>query len=774
MKYASALLLVIIVFTFSNCKDYSSHKTANEIIVEIPDRDSHIKKIRLTAYSPAVIKVEGAPSDSLLQEESLITDSPAKKNFYCKIKENKDHVLVVTSRLRVKLEIPSGIVKFYDSDSQLLVSEGVSELQKTGDTVDNGYKIKQEFNWRKGEAHYGLGQHENGVLDYRGHKINLYQTNTKISIPVLLSTKGYGLLWDNYSETVYNDKNDNSYIKSEVGDKIRYYFMYGPDFDSIIGCYRNLTGKVPMYPKWAMGFFQSRNRYWTQDELLQVVEKYRQKEIPLDAIVLDYMHWENGTDGFGSFNFDKEAVPNPEKMINTLHQDYNCKILTSSWPSFSKGTKNWKHMKDKGYLMDVTVGYNTQVYDAYNPDARELYWKMLKDTYLERGVDGLWFDVTEPENKEQLEKSTNYLGSSRKYLNTYALFHTRSMYNNLVEYNREKRPYILTRSAFAGQQKYGTTCWSGDIGTSFEALQKQIPAGLNFCATGIPYWTTDIGGYAGGKPDDPEYRELYVRWFQYGTFCPVFRTHGRRHPGDRKTPNEVWSYGSEAESILTDYIRLRYRLMPYIYSLSRKVSSEGYTIMRNLAFNFRKDTNVYNIKDQFMFGDEMLINPVIKSGARDRSVYLPEGTQWYNFWTGESYQGGQSVTVKAPMDKMPIFVQAGSIIPFGPNLQYATQKKADPVELRIYSGDDASFTLYTDENDGHDYKSGAFSLINISYDEDDETVRIGEREGEFPGMLEHRTFKIIRVEPGSGIGIAKPAKADTTIHYNGNAKQVSF
>ena len=771
MKYISVLVLIIIIFSFSNCKNYTTHPIEKGLVVEFSDDKSPFTKVKIAAYSPEIIEITGAPSDSLFKDTSLIKENSTNTNFDWKIEENKNDIQLLTSKLRVKLEIPSGIVKFFDSDSKLLLSEGISEMQPAEDSTTHYYHVKQSFNWNGREAHYGLGQHQKGLLNYRNHKVELYQANTKVSVPVLLSTKGYGLLWDNYSKTVYNDREDSSYIWSEVGDQLRYYFMYGPDFDNVIQNYRELTGEAAMYPKWAFGFFQSRNRYWTQDEILDVVETYRQKNIPLDVIVLDYFHWE---DGFGSFAFDKQAFPNPGEMVATLHDDYNCKIMVSVWPSFTPETKNWRKMKENGYLLDVMSAYNSQVFDAYNPKARELYWNFIKNTYLERGVDALWFDVTEPEKIDQYKGSINFLGSSKRYLNTYSLFHTRGIYNHLVEYNEDERPYILTRSAFAGQQKYGTTVWSGDIGTNFKALKNQIPAGLNFCATGMPYWTTDIGGYHGGKTSDPDYRELYTRWFQYGTFCPIFRTHGRRHPGDRKTPNEVWSYGSHVQSIVTDYIRLRYRLLPYIYSISRKVNSEGYTIMRNLAFNFRNDTNVYNISDQFMFGDHMLINPVTEQGVRERSVYLPGDTNWYDFWTGKSYEGSQQIKAQAPLDKMPVFIQAGSIIPFGPFQQYATEKKSDPLEVRIYTGDNGSFTLYEDENNGFAYQSGAFSTIEFSYDETDKKLRIGKRKGEFPGMLTERTFHIIRVRPNHGVGIKKAISADTTVHYDGKEKVISL
>lgn len=390
------------------------------------------------------------------------------------------------------------------------------------------------------------------------------------------------------------------------------------------------------------------------------------------------------------------------------------------------------------------------------------------------GVDGWWLDATEPERVSEYRKSNNFRGSSERYLNTYSLEDVKNVYEGQRQTSSDKRVFILTRSSFAGQQRYAAATWSGDIGTSFKNLKTSVTAGLNFCMSGIPYWTTDIGGYKGGDPGDPAYRELYVRWFQYGTFCPLFRAHGRRAPGDRKTPNAVWSYGEKAQDILTAFSNLRYRLMPYIYSNAWRITSEGSTIMQALVFDFEQDKKVDSIDDQFMFGKSLMINPVTNAKATQRKVYLPGGTEWFDFWSGTKYKGGQTVTADAPLDKIPIFVRAGSILPLGPFVQYADEKPADPVELRVYPGADAGFELYEDENDNYNYEKGIYSVLKIRWNNEKRTLTFFNRKGDFPGMLKVRTFNVVLVKPGHGVGIDIEKKLDKTVRYNGKYLTVKF
>jgi alpha-D-xyloside xylohydrolase len=444
-------------------------------------------------------------------------------------------------------------------------------------------------------------------------------------------------------------------------------------------------------------------------------------------------------------------------MIKVLHNQYNCKLIVSVWPTFSEGNANWKKMNEKGYLLDDVVAWHLgQVYDAYNPEAGKLYYDMIKESYLDRGVDGIWFDATEPERLEKFELAECEMGDVADYLNLYSYFDMKHYIENHTP-NAKNRTVILTRSAFLGQQKFGTIVWSGDIGVDFMTLKEQIPTGLNFCMTGIPYWNTDIGGYLGGDPNDPAYQEVFVRWFQYGTFTPFFRAHGRRHPFEsRSGHNEMWSFGEENQKILTKFIELRYRLMPYIYTTAHKVSTEGYTMMRALAFDYLHDEKVYEINDQFMFGESIMVCPVTDSGATSRKVYLPKGNDWYDYWTGKKYEGGQTIEADAPIESMPIFVKSGSIIPMGKDMQYTSEKPNDTLEIRIYGDADASFTLYEDEGDNYNYLEGKFSEITVAYTAKDNTLTIDNRTGGFEGMPENRVFII-----------KKENKTSVQLEYNG-------
>jgi alpha-D-xyloside xylohydrolase len=766
MKEKICFLLMFLAI-FSGCSKSKIRKTETGLVIEFPDtkkREAR-KKMALEVFSPNVIKVAISQSDSALNVPSLVVDesSPDKADFLFTKKRNR--LELMTDSLLVSVELSSGKISFFDRKNHLLLSATENDLIPfENDYAGKQNHVIQNFKWKEDEALFGLGQHPHGQLNLRGLKIELVQENVRVSVPFLLSTEGYGLLWDNYSRTVFNDAADSSFLWSDIGDKIQYYFIKGETFDEIISQNRELTGEAPMYPRWALGYMQSRNRYRSEAELMGVVKKQRALKIPMDVIILDYYHW--GDRGFGSFVFDEKDFPNPAKMIETLHKKYNCKLLVSVWPSFTPETKNWKLFENKGYLLGVMAAFNSQVYDAYNPEAGKLYYELLKKYYLEKGINGWWFDATEPEDWTDLIKSKCYLGPAAKYLNTYSYFSIKSVYENQVK-DFDKRVFILTRSGFSGQQKFGTTVWSGDIETNFAELKRQIPAGLNFCMSGLPYWTTDIGGYKGGNPADPAYRELFTRWFQYGTFCPVFRAHGRRFPGDRTGPNEIWSYGPENQKILTEFINLRYRLLPYIYSLSAQVTFSGFTIMRGLPFDFKNDPKVYNITDQFMFGREFLVCPVTETGATSRTVYLPEGCRWFDFWTGKMYNGGQEINADAPIEKMPLFVKAGSIIPMGPEMQYSTEKTADPVELRIYPGADASFTIYEDENDNFNYKNGQFQKIPIRYNDAEKKVIIGKSEGNYPGCLQKRFFQIVVVDARNGGGHDRTKTEKYTVLYEG-------
>jgi alpha-D-xyloside xylohydrolase len=544
-------------------------------------------------------------------------------------------------------------------------------------------------------------------------------------------------------------------------------------------------------PKWAMGLWQSRERYKRQDELLDVVKTFRDKNIPFDNIVLDWQYWK--IDQWGSHEFDKDRFPDAKGMIADLHNKYNTQIMISVWPKFYVGTEHYKIMNDKGYLFTQNVknnqkdwiGYVSTFYDAFNPKARELFWSQINDKLFKIGIDGWWLDATEPDilsnisvdDRKSLMKPT-YVKSPSKYFNTFAVKNAEAIYTGQRTAAENQRVFILTRSAYAGLQRYAAATWSGDVGSRWEDFRLQIPAGLNFSLAGMPYWTTDIGGFAVEKryekpsaADLDEWRELQTRWFQYGTFCPLFRVHGQ-FPF-----REMFNVAPEthvAFKTMLWFDQLRYHLMPYIYTLSAKTYFDGYTMMRGLIMDFASDPNVRNIDDQFMFGPSMLICPVTAYKAISREVYLPASSGWYDFYTGKYYKGGQTVLADAPLSKMPIFIKEGAIIPFGPEIKFATEKQADPVTLYVYTGKNGSFNLYEDENVNYNYEKGAYSIIPVSFDDISKTLTIGERKGSFPGMLQERNFKIVWITENKPEPFVLNTKTSENIKYSGKEVTVTM
>jgi alpha-D-xyloside xylohydrolase len=622
------------------------------------------------------------------------------------------------------------------------------------------------------EALYGLGQHQSGVWNYRGESVDISQDNTNIAVPFLVSSKGYGIYWNNDSRSKFNNRFANYlYITSEVADVIDYYFFYGPDLDKVIADYRELTGQAPMFGKWAYGFWQCKNRYKSEDEILGVAQKYRELHIPVDNMVQDWFWWNRK----GEFVFNKN-YPDPKGMVDQLHR-LNFHMMISIWPFFEPGSANYDYMDKQGWFVDkfkyAKPPYHTSemaVYDATNPNARKFYWDQVDKGLFSIGMDAWWMDTTEPETEGQDENILlNHqlsAGSGNRYVNVYPLLDTGAVYEGQRGASDQKRVFILSRSAFAGSQRNSVTAWSGDINSDFFSFKRQIPAGLNFALSGIPYWTTDIGGFVSGNPTDPAYRELFIRWFEYGTFNPVLRVHGSRNPNE----NELWSYGPEAQKILVSYDRLRYRMLPYIYSLAWKTTGESYTPMRPLVMDFRTDVRAENIGDQFMFGPAFLVSPVTEPAATTRSLYLPEA-KWYDFWTGTVTEGGRAIDAAAPIDRMPLYVRAGSILPLGPDEEWSTEKAADPVELRVYRGADGDFRLYEDENDNYNYEKGAHATILFHWNDIAHTLTLGDREGQFPGMLQSRTFRVVFVDEKHGTGIEPASEADRVVQYSG--KQIS-
>ena len=592
------------------------------------------------------------------------------------------------------------------------------KAQNVGQRVDRqAYRTRLDFEWADGEALYGLGSHEEGMLNLRGQRQYLYQQNMKAVVPVLVSTRGYGIVLDSYSlitfhDDTFHDDEQGSYLSTDVDDEMDFYFVYGPEFDQIVHEVRRLTGQAPMFPKWAFGYLQSKERYKSQAELIEIVQEYRRRGLPLDGIVLDWMSWVG--DLWGQKTLDPERFPDPAQMMEDLHA-LHARLMVSIWPIMRQGGDNWQEMAEQGYLLG-----NQGTYDAFQEEARALYWKQAYEGLFAHGIDAWWCDCTEPfeadwqgavkpDAEERLRINTaeakRYLDP--EYINAYSLLHSQGIYEGQRGICDDKRVVNLTRSAYLGQQRYGTITWSGDIAANWETMRRQIAEGLNFCVTGMPYWTVDVGAFfVKRKPelwfwcgdydlgvDDLGYRELFVRWFQYATFLPMLRAHGT------DTPREIWRFGEAGDATydtLVKFLHLRYRLLPYIYSLSAWTTQQDYTMLRLLAFDFREDAETYDITDQFMFGPALMVNPVtqpmyftagsepVVDAVKERPVYLPAGVDWIDFWTGQRFSGGQTVQAAAELDVLPLFVRAGSIIPMAAPMQYVDEMSNAPLNCIFF------------------------------------------------------------------------------------------
>lgn len=750
--------------------------------------------MKIKICSENVVEVKYTILDQLPPKKSLIVNNEWKTIPQFLVSDTDTEIIITTNRIIVKVNKASNSIKYTDLSNNLVLEEDATDGKfMVADTIANipTYRCETKFLSPSDEALFGLGCHPEDTLsiNYKGRNQDLAIKYLTGAIPVLLSNKGYGLMWDNYSASNFCgavDGNTKFKYVSESGNVVDYFFIYGPDFDNIIASYRYATGIAPMFPKWAFGLFQSQDRYKSQAEVLSVKDKYRSNNIPVDCIVQDWFYWEPNV--IGSHVMFAERYPDPKKMVDELHKA-NIHAMISIWPVFAKGTSTYNQLANSGYLTDITwdnIMTNTfdNYYDAHNPKARDLYWQQAKDSLIGRyGWDAWWVDQCEPDNGKLLDlrKQSNFaLGKGIDFFNTYSLMHTEGLYTNWRKEIANKRLFLLVRQAFAGQQRNSATLWSSDITCTWKAFKSQVPQGINACASGIPYWTSDIGGYHfnWSAPDwsTPSNRELFTRWFQFGTFSPIFRIHGK---GERALYSDNWD--AKTKNILLNYDNLRYRLMPYIYSLSWKVTNEGYTIMRSLAFDFRNDANINSIEDQYMFGSAFLVCPITtqmyvldstKTIEKVRKVYLPKSTQWYDFWTGNKFDGGQTIIAQAPIETIPLFVKAGSIIPMGPYLQFATEKPADVIELRIYPGSDGTFLLYEDENDNYNYEKGQFSTIEFIWNDKDRLLKISARNGSFSGMLNKRKFSIVLVKSGIGVGVDTSMKFDKTIEYSGNAVEV--
>ena len=943
-----------------SCNSPAFRTTDREVIVKISRRGADLPRlVRLQVMGERLIHVSATPENEFADSPSLVV-VPQEEQTPFTVSQAGDTLSVSTSEIRAHVLRSTGEVWFTDKNGRLILREnrgGGKTFAPIEVEGSKGYTIRQVFESPADEAFYGLGQHQSEEFNYKGKNEELFQYNTKVSVPFIVSNKNYGILLDSYSLCRFGNPNDysqlgevfklydkdgregaltgtytpdaqtgketlvrrepslyfehlrredlskvinlpedfplmgakvafegmiepaqsgeykfilyyagytkvyidnrlvvpqrwrtawnpNSYkfsvslkagkkvpLKvewapdgsvsysglrvlspvdpkeqgkqswwSEMTRQLDYYFIAGNSMDDVISGYRTLTGKAPVMPKWAMGYWQSRERYKTAHEILSTLKVFREHRIPIDNIVLDWNHWPE--DAWGSHEFDKAFFPDPKAMVDSIHA-MNGRMMISVWPKFYINTEHYKEFERNGWIYRQSVkdslkdwvgpGYHYGFYDAYDADARKLFWKQMYEHYYPLGIDAWWMDASEPNIRDctdlQYRKDLcgpTALGPSAEYFNAYALMNAEAIYNGQRSVDNNKRVFLLTRSGFAGLQRYSTATWSGDIATRWEDMKAQITAGLNFSVSGIPYWTMDIGGFCvesryvkaqmqwnatrTENADYKEWRELNTRWYQFGTFCPLFRAHGQ-YPF-----REIWEIAPEghpAYNSIAYYTRLRYRLMPYIYSLAGMTWLKDYTLMRPLVMDFGADEQVNDIGDQFMFGPALMVSPVYHYGDRSREIYFPQSADWYDFYTGRLQEGGVKKTVDAPYERIPLFVRAGSIIPFGPEIQYTDEKPADPIRLYVYQGADASFTLYEDEGTNYNYEQGAYTTIPLNYDEATRSLVIGEREGSFEGMLQERTFEIIPVSRDHPQAPGRDAKG-ITVKYNGTPQIVGL
>ncbi len=797
MKHA--LVTLIFTCTIGSIHAQEYHKTAHGITTRIQDTDINIEFL-----NPSTVRVVKAPSGHTYTKESLSVIAQPQPIQYTET-EKSGRIHLKSRDIEVEVNKSSGALAFLTTEGEPLLREKDSGPRFTefNDAGSKTFSPYQPFVLDAGEAIYGLGQLQNGKMVQRNQTKRLLQGNVENVVPFFQSVKGYGLFWDNYSPTTFKDDPQETSFQSEVGDCIDYYFMYGKNADGVIAQMRGLTGDAPMFPLWTYGFWQSKERYKSQEETVGVVKKYRELGVPLDGIIQDWQYWGHNY-LWNAMDFQNPLFGNPQKMVDDIHA-MNAHLIISIWSSFGPATKPYRELDKNGMLFNFTTwpqsGLETwppnmeypsgvRVYDAYHPKARDIYWKYLSEGLFTYEIDGWWMDSTEPNHldwKPEDFDTPTYLGSFRKVRNAYPLLTVGGVYDHQRATTSDKRVSILTRSGFAGQQRYGANVWSGDVGSSWESFRNQIPAGLNFSLCGIPHWNSDIGGFFAGAYNkswndgtaskNPLYQELYVRWLQFGAFNPMMRSHGT------DLSREIYQFGKKGEPVydaIEKTIRLRYSLLPYIYSTSWEVTNHRSSFMRALVMDFPGDKNALDINNEFMFGKAILVAPVIQAqytpekivevneedgwnrvGSDDKSgsstvdftrtssmqVYLPGGTTWYDFWDHTRYEGGQHITQETTIDKIPLYIRAGSILPTGPDVQYATQKSWDHLDINVYPGADGTFTLYEDEFDNYNYEQGAYTEIPLSWNNSSQTLNIGKRTGSYPGMLQQRTFTIRLIGP---------------------------
>lgn len=754
--------------------------------------------VQVTFYSPGIVRIVKTPGTTVPQTKSLaVTMQP--QDVKTKRTESGGNVTIAAGDMSVSVDKQTGCVTFAQGGRQLLAEQPATFKTRTDGPDKGSYEVAQAFTLDGDEPIYGLGILQDGKMNRRGTHRLMIQANTEDYQNVIQSLKGWGLYWDNYSPTDFTDDANGMSFASQVGDAVDYYFMYGGSADGVVAKVRQLTGSVPMLPKWTFGYWQSKERYRSFDELKGVVAKYRELGVPLDGIVQDWQYWGSHY-LWNAMEFFGEGFGNPEEAIGDIHKA-NARLMISIWASFGPHTKAYRTLSEQGHLFNFstwpTSGIESQwpprldypsgvrCYDPFSSEARDVYWDNLRRLY-DLGIDGWWMDSTEPDNFDMTDADFDVptgLGSLRRVRNAYPLMTVGGVYDHQRAVSGDKRVFIMTRSGFAGQQRYGANVWSGDVGASWETLRNQIPAGLNFTLTGNPNYNTDIGGFFAGSYNtkegygsacrNPQYQELYVRWMQYGLFCPVFRSHGT------EVPREIYNFGKKGEPVydaIEKTIRLRYRLIPYIYSTAWQVTSADGSYLRPLVCDFPEDSLVWDMGHEFMFGRSILAAPVVNAqytpektvdvdamsgwdkkegdgGAAaltadftkpaTAQVYLPRGTQWYDFHTGKLYDGGRDISIATTLDLTPMFVRAGSIVPVGEEKQWVDERPDSVLEMRVYPGADGTFTLYDDAGDGYGYEQGVRSEITFTWSDRRRTFTIGQRKGSYPGMLQTRSFNVV-------------------------------
>lgn len=801
----------------------AKQKKTTAIVVE---NDAHI--CRLQFYANDIVRVVKYPK--------TLGEMPAKQSYpvildpgIVKVAqvEDDDVLCVKTANMQVRIRKASGCITFMTANDSVLLREGQTHLKQLTEGVDKGqFEVGQTWHLDADEPLYGLGQLRELQMSHRGHAVTLWNTNTHISIPYFTTSKGYGVYWDNPGRTFFRDDETGTSMTSEVGQMIDYYFMYRDGTqDGVIACIRHLTGEATMFPLWAMGHWQCRERYKTSDELAEVLDRYRELHIPLDAIVQDWQYW--GCDSnwnamrfmnpyyinkVGDPTWDKylpddlkplaeeykakglqPRLKSPQEMVDYVHKNH-AHLMISIWASFGPWTEQYAELKKIGALLPFDtwpLNRGVMPYDVYNPQAREIYWKYLSHLYA-MGIDAWWTDSTEPDHFEH-QGDDNYMthdGSWHSIKNVFPLLHNRNIYEHQRKMKgNTKRSLQMTRSGFFGMQHYGTFSWSGDIQASWNEMKNQVPSGLNFTLCGIPFWNTDIGGFFywdyWNDPKNPALQELHTRWMQWGTFMPLMRNHG-----SSPMPTELYHFGNPGEwayDAQVDAVRLRYRLLPYIYSTAGDCVQHAGSMMRALVMDFPNDRTAITLNTEYMFGRELLVKPVtdplytwredqrhghsiypdVAKASAPVSVYLPDGTEWYDFFTNRRYDGGKEIQRPTPITELPVFVKAGSILPFGPEVQYSNEKPWDDLEIRVYPGADGSFTLYEDEGDNYNYERGHFTEITFTWNEATQTLTIGNRKGSYTGMLTERQFRIVKVTEQCGRG-NQPMTTTKNVHYDGN------